>query len=297
MAEDNGVDRDGLMQAAVEADNSDTPLPADTTTETKAKDETPESADTPGDKPENKETPKQDGSLEKDGAKKSKFAAENERKTRTWAEINAEREAIKAEKAEIQRMKAEAEEQRKEWAQKKSEAQAVQVKDEHGYTAEDYERAAKEFRENDEWKHAEAATARAQKLRQEAAKQQFTTEFNKVWSGLAKDNPDLGNPSSELFKAVQDVMTKNRVLQSFPEGVRYATEWVKLTGRVKDYDTVKTELEKAKQQLEELNKKLAPSGGRVLESKSDGEVPFEKMTPDQRSAKLMKLAKEADGIE
>lgn len=300
MAEET-TDRDGLMQAALAADETDTPLPADASVESgvesavgaEQEGETPPEP-TQGDESEKKEAPPKSadgGSLKaEDTAKKSKYAAESDRRVKTWQEINAEKERIKAEREQWLKEKAD-------WEKQRAEAHPVSVKDEHGYTAEDYEKAAKNFEEEGEHKLAKSATERAQKLRHQGMVQEFNKKFSETWTGLVKEHPELGNQASEQFKAVQEVMSKNKVLQTFPEGVKYAVEWVKMQSRTKDYDTVKTELEKAKQQLEALNKKLAPTGGRVLESKAEGEVPFEKMNPDQQRSYLNRMAREADGIE
>ena len=107
------------------------------------------------------EAPKQEKKQE------SRFAQENARKAKTWEQINAEKEAIKAEKEALRR-------EREEWGKQREQSKIAETnsyRDEKGYTAEDYEAAAKEFEADGDSQLAKAARAKAEGVRKIAGEQ------------------------------------------------------------------------------------------------------------------------------
>jgi hypothetical protein len=108
--------------------------------------------------PEAKAEKKTEQKTEKD--KSSKFAQEQNRKAKTWEQINAEKEALKAEREAVRR-------EREEWGKQREQSKAAETssfRDEKGYTAEDYEAAAKEFDADGDSQLAKAARAKANVL-------------------------------------------------------------------------------------------------------------------------------------
>lgn len=215
------------------------------------------------------------------------YEKERRRLDKSWKKLEAEKDAIRKDRETI-----EAEKKKIEDARAKAPApKTTPEKPKHnGYTAEDYEEAAKEFRA--EGKESEAATAerRAKELRAKEAEQAkeaggdhggefiqlptggritadeqkaMTDEWNANLHLLGKENPELTQDGAPLRATVAELLKTHPILHSHGSGIFYAVEVAKL--KIAAAESVKlqsrvTELETENKQLKELTS-LSPSGG------------------------------------
>lgn len=238
--------------------------------------------------PDKSSLPEADAKAEKpaqDAANKSKFARERERREKTWAEINAEKESIKAEKEAVKT-------ERERWLRERQEAESrikqtaeTVERDGHGYSVADYERAAKQFKEEGDAEMAGRAESAASQLKSKAAEtatRAKVEQFQKAWGeNIAKaeeKEPDLKNPQSELHKEVVAVLQNFPLLQQVPDGVLKALEAVKIQRRAAQADKHEAEAKKLKLELDGLQKKLSVNGGApsepLAEEKSFDAMPL-----------------------
>lgn len=222
---------------------------------------------------------------------KSKFAQERERKDKTWEQINAEKETLKKERETLAK-------EREEWKKQAAEKPAP-FRDEKGFTAEDYLKAAEKFKADGDQEMAAAAQQKAQQLQFQAQKQDFDRKWTANWDKLAEQHPELKDFKSPMFLGIKAIMNQFPILKLSPDGILYAMKAYQIEERTKGFDSVTAENKTLKQQLDELQKKLSLPGGKALSSGAGaaGEAKaFEKMTMDEQHAHLQKLAAEADGI-
>jgi len=171
--------------------------------------------------PEAKAEKKTEPKAEKD--KSSKFAQEQNRKAKTWEQINAEKEALKAEREAVRR-------EREEWSKQREQSKTAETssfRDEKGYTAEDYEAAAKEFEADGDSQLAKAARAKADGVRKAATERQQKAQqekFAKAWSDsyarLSEKETWLKDQNSPEYKRTVELLQKVPMLTSMPDGSR-----------------------------------------------------------------------------
>lgn len=228
-----------------------------------------------------------------DDKEKSKWAKNEERKGKTWEEINAQKAELAREKEAIAKAKAEVEAARK--------APADQAyRDEHGNTAADYRAVEKQLRAKGENAQADAAAelaatvagkesqARAQQAQQEAAQ-----GWAKNFAALQEKHADLKKQDSDLYKETLKVIQEFPLIAQRPDGINYAVRAAELNLQSKDTENTKAENAKLKAQIEALNKKLSIGGGAptspVPEAKS-----FADMSNKDQGAYLLERAQQAD---
>jgi hypothetical protein len=195
------------------------------------------------------------------------------------------------------------------------------IKDQHGFTAAQYEKYAEEAEKRGKFDLADEAKAAAKALReqeQQASQQRGqpdagadlfhdakpderpgTPEFNAAWQRHlqelegSKEFADLKNRDSALFKTTAGILHAQPRLSMFNDGIRLAAEIARMkldAGAVPD---LRTKLEEANKELEKLRKATSPgaSGG---ESRGAAAKPFEEMTTAEQEAHLKKAAAEVD---
>lgn len=212
--------------------------------------------------------------VSKEEKAKTQKASNEERKGKTWQEINAEKEALKAEKARI-------EAERQEIARLREEAQKAKLedaplRDENNLTAEDYrkfaEKAAKEGNEDD----AKAAKAladqldkRSADLKAQRAQEQYVAKFNATCNELVKDNPELNDTNSDLYKetaALYNNPEMAAVFRAKPEYIRFAVQAAKLNIKARTFEKTESEFKKLQSEYDKLSKKLAIGSGQPTPS-------------------------------
>jgi len=245
--------------------------------------------------PEVKAEKKTEPKAEKD--KSSKFAQEQNRKAKTWEQINAEKEAIKAEKEALRR-------EREEWGKQREQSKAAETnsfRDEKGYTAEDYEAAAKEFDADGDTQLAKAARTKAegvrksasqqaQKVQQERMAKQWADNYNR----LADKEPWLKDQSSAEYKRTVEILQRVPFLTGMPDGLVHAVELMKLQDTAGKAQSLESENKALKEQLEKLQQKTAigksiPAGQLKAEEKD-----FSRLSLKEQREALMRASREFD---
>jgi len=234
---------------------------------------------------------------EKPKDQKSKFAQDQNRKTKTWEQINAEKEAIRAEREAVRR-------EREEWSKQREQSTVADTnsfRDEKGYTAEDYEAAAKEFDADGDSQLAKAARAKADGVRKTVSvkQQQVQQErFNKSWADnygrLSEKEVWLKDQSSPEYKRTVELLQRVPFLTAMPDGLVHAVELMKLQDTAGRYQSVEAENKALKEQLNKLQQKTAigksvPAGQLKAEEKD-----FSKLSQKEQRDALMRATREFD---
>lgn len=238
--------------------------------------------------------PSPDAPKAKTGDRKEK---ETQRLEKTWQAVNAEKEKLAAERAEIERLRAEAQQAQQ---QPQQPQQPDAIRDNTGRTAADYKEAAKMLRDEGEDSLAELADKKAAELEQaeqQAQQQQSIEQAKAAWmdsvNNTLKERPELADPNHELSQAVKALIEKNPGFVHLPNGFALAAEVAasKLAaGRVA---ALESEAKELRTQLETERKKLAPAGGSASFGKP-GAKNLEQLPPSQRRAQLLAMAAELD---
>ena len=245
--------------------------------------------------PEAKAEKKTEQKTEKD--KSSKFAQEQNRKAKTWEQINAEKEALKAEREAVRR-------EREEWGKQREQSKAAETssfRDEKGYTAEDYEAAAKEFEADGDSQLAKAARSKADGVRKAATERQQKVQqekFAKAWSDsfsrLSEKETWLKDQSSPEYKRTVELLQKVPMLTSMPDGLVHAVELMKLQDTAGKAQSIEAENKALKEQLNKLQQKTAigksvPAGQLKAEEKD-----FSKLSLKEQREALLKASRAFD---
>lgn len=290
---DSGVDIDSRETAEAPTETT-APEPTESRTENPAKAEvTGDAADTDAQPAEAPQKETKQGEQKKE----SKFAQEQARKTKTWETINAEKQALKAEKEALARERDEWQKQRQQTEAKASET----YRDEAGFTADDYEKAAKEFEADGDKDLAKAASKKAAEARKAAGEHQNKVQqerFNKAWEDtyvrLSDKEPDLKDPNSDLYKSTVDLIGRFQILRAAPDGLAHAVEIVKLQQSAARSQSLDAENKSLKEQLDKLQKKTAIGKGTATQPLKAEETDFAKMPIKEQRERLMKAAREFD---
>ena len=276
--------------------------PATDTASTKSSDDAAEApaeqTETVEDKPkEATEEPQKDAeepSEEKPKSKYSRAKKSQERANKSWKEINAEKERVKAEKAELDKQKAEFEAQ-------KSDAfsEIQQRKDSAQFAPEDYEQIAQEYREEGRDDLAEMALTKAKTARETieqqkvlAAQRTVMEQWEANLSQQVKDNPELKDQDSELYKYTSELLDRKKILATYPEGISDAVEAAKAFIKAKRVDDLEAENSKLQKELKELNEKTQLNGSTVDQSERD--ESFRDLSPEKQRNELLRMVKDAD---
>ena len=234
---------------------------------------------------------------EKPKDQKSKFAQDQNRKTKTWEQINAEKEAIRAEREAVRR-------EREEWSKQREQSSVADTnsfRDEKGYTAEDYEAAAKEFDADGDSQLAKAARAKADGVRKSVSvkQQQVQQErFTKTWADnfnkLSEKETWLKDQSSNEYKRTVELLQRIPILTTLPNGLAHAVELMKLQDTAGRYQSVEAENKALKEQLNKLQQKTAigksvPAGQLKTEEKD-----LSRLSQKEQRDALMRAAREFD---
>jgi chromosome segregation ATPase len=250
------------------------------------------------DKPEEAaEEPVKDAEEPSEEQSKSKYSRakkSQDRANKSWKEINAEKDRVKAEKAELDKQKAEFEAQKND-----AFSEIQQRKDAAQFTPEDYELIAQEYQEEGRDDLAKLATEKAQTARETIEQQKVLAAQRTVmeqWelnlSQNVKDNPELKDQDSELYKYVSELLDRKKILATYPEGINDAVEAAKAFMKANRVDELETENSKLQKELKELNEKTQLNGSTV--DQSGRSESFDRLTPSRQRNELLKMVKDAD---
>jgi hypothetical protein len=259
--------------------------------QTEEQSSTEETPDNQG--PETKKAEKHDEqSTEEQSQEESKYAKarkEEERRDRSWKKLEEEKAALRAEKEQY-------EQDRSQIATEK--AKAKEYRDPNGYTAEDYEKFAKE---TDDPSLAEEASKRAEKLRGEASEirnKVAQDEFIKGWKDnleyLLEKDPELKNEESNIGRDLKRILAERPVFSTSPDGIKHAYEFAKAMQSASLVSGLKDQLNKLTAENERLNKLTAVSGSGPSQKVSPRTLL--EMSSSEQDRTLERLAAEADGV-
>ena len=307
---DESISADGLLalardhDAGVDIDSQpreSSPTPSETaSTEQESSNEVTASKEFDGGEKEvstKSETESKATSKTEPKEKSSKFAQEQNRKAKTWEQINAEKEALKAEREAVRR-------EREEWTRSREQSKATETnshRDEKGYTAEDYEAAAKEFEADGDSQLAKAARAKADNVRKAAGERQQKVQqeqFQKSWAEnygkLSEKEAWLKDQNSSEYKRTVELLNNFPLLTATPDGLVHAVEIVKLQNAAERAQSMEAENKSLKEQLNKLQQKTAigksvPAGQLKAEEKD-----FSKLSLKEQREALMRATREFD---
>ncbi len=292
---DAGVDIDSQPAEQTQNTNESASVEQESSNEVTASKESDGGEESVSAKSESESKAKQKEEKPKD--QKSKFAQEQQRKAKSWEQINAEKEAIKAEREAVKR-------EREEWSKQREQSTAAEsnsFRDDKGYTAEDYEAAAKEFDADGDTQLAKAARAKADGVRKAAgAKQQQVQQerFNKSWAEnygrLSEKEVWLKDQSSPEYKRTVELLQRVPFLTAMPDGLVHAVELMKLQDTAGRSQSLESENKALKEQLSKLQQKTAigksvPAGQLKTEEKD-----FSRLSMKEQRDALMRASREFD---
>jgi len=107
-----------------------------------------------------------------------------------------------------------------------------------------------------------------------------------------KDNPELKDQDSELYKYVSELLDRKKILATYPEGINDAVEAAKAFIKANRVDDLETENSKLQKELKELNEKTQLNGSTV--DQSGRSESFDRLTPSRQRNELLKMVKDAD---
>jgi len=236
---------------------------------------------TEGEAPEVKEQPK------------SKWAKNEERKTSSWKHINAEKEEIKRQREELLKVAEELKGRQADLNDGKA------YRDEKGFTAEDYDNAAKRLKEEGDDDLASDAKERAKEVRSEGEKSQQERQAKKHWDVFEGKRQELMQKHSELQKPDSELTQRaNAILQQHPSmanavGLEKAVEIAQLQMKAAGAEQSETQVKELTNKLNKLEKKMSVSGGFTSE-KVDGGRSFDDLSEKEQEAHLLKAAMNFD---
>ena len=192
----------------------------------------------------------------------SKYEKNRRRQSEAWEKINSQKEEAKKREAELEKREKELEEQHQKIAANKG------YRDEDGHSADDFEKAAKEFDQEGESDLAAAARKRAEEYRgreKEAQEQSSRAEVEEIRKNqqneLREKHPELNDPNSELFKEVASLMATYPVLQFDPYGLKAAVDVAQLRQNSKEADSLRERVGELEQLVNKYEKKTSVGGG------------------------------------
>ena len=225
--------------------------------------------------------------------KKSKWEKNEERKTSSWKQINAEKEEIKRQREALLK---EAEELK---SRKVDLDEGKAYRDEKGFTAEDYENAAKRLKEEGDDDLASDAVNRAKEVRAEGDKAQQQMVAKKHWNAfeskrqeLMQKHSELSKPDSELTQKANAILTEHPSMQS-AAGLEQAVKIAQLQIKAAGAETSEAQVKELTDKLTKLEKKMSVSGGFTNE-RVDGERSFDDLSDAEQTEYLRRAAMEAD---
>ena len=237
---------------------------------------------TEGEAPEAQEQPK-----------KSKWEKNEERKASSWKQINAEKEEIKRQREALLK---EAEELK---SRKVDLDEGKAYRDEKGFTAEDYENAAKRLKEEGDDDLASDAIDRAKEVRAEGNKAQQKIAAKKYWDAfeskrqeLMQKHSELSKPDSELTQKANAILTEHPSMQS-AAGLEQAVKIAQLQIKAASAESSEAQVKELTDKLTKLEKKMSVNGGFTNE-RVDGERSFDDLSEEEQTEYLRRAAMEAD---
>lgn len=229
-------------------------------------------------------------------AGKSRYQKAQERQQNSWAELNAGKDALKAEQNALRL-------DREEFQRKTAEHQAKVEKAEQEFSPEQYEAAAKDFEAKGKFDLAELAKSKADELRKNppAQREQKAAALvegqKKEWALKAGvDFPEVARTNSPLQLRVAQLFKEEPDLKSHPKGIYVAARIASLEAAAASVSTLKSqngvqekELGQLRAKVKELEALTAP-GGPGSATVLPGEKSFEQKSDSEQFQELTEQA-------
>ena len=245
----------------------------------------PESSLTEGETPE-----------EEDEPQKSKWAKNEARKSKSWKDINSQKEELKREREELEAMKGQLHERQTDMDDGRA------YRDDKGFTAEDYENAAIRLREEGDDDLAKDAELRAKEVLEEGKKadnnralKEAQSQWEAVRDDLYKEMPELKDNNSELTQTANGILKEHPDLMYLPngQGLRHAVQVAKWKVAASKTDKSQAEVKELTDKLNKLEKKMSVGGG-FTSDKLDGDKTFDDLSMEEQEDYLLKAAGQLD---
>ena len=225
---------------------------------------------------------------------KSKWAKSEERKNNSWKQINAEKEEIKRQREELLSVANEIKTQKQDIDEGKA------YRDEHGFTAADYEKAAEKAELDGDYDEATDAREVAKQVKSEGEKATKEREAKKYWSGveskrqsLMHEHTELQDSNSELTKTANALFEQYPHLRNSVEGLESTVKIAKLQMTASGADKSKAQVKELTDKLTKLEKKMSVNGGFTSE-KLNGEKTFDDLSDREQEEYLRRAAMSLD---
>ncbi|HVX56969.1 MAG TPA: hypothetical protein VHA37_04505 [Candidatus Saccharimonadales bacterium] len=214
----------------------------------------------------------------------SRYAKNQERLKGTWAQVNAEKDALKREREDLER-------QRQEFQTEREQA-------EQQFSPEAYETAAQKFEKEGKFDLAELAKKKAEELRKNPPKpgerakaaQARTEAQRKEWALKAGvDFPDVAKDNSPLQVRVAQLLQEEPDLKAHPKGIYMAARLASLEATAASVPDLKAKLAQAEAKVKEFEELTAP-GGEGAATRAAGEKTFEQKSEEEQFAELTQQA-------
>ena len=245
----------------------------------------PESSLTEGETPE-----------EEDEPQKSKWAKNEARKSKSWKDINSQKEELKREREELEAMKGQLHERQTDMDDGRA------YRDDKGFTAEDYENAAIRLKEEGDDDLAKDAELRAKEVLEEGKKadnnralKEAQSQWEAVRDDLYKEMPELKDNNSELTQTANGILKEHPDLMYLPngQGLRHAVQVAKWKVAASKTDKSQAEVKELTDKLNKLEKKMSVGGG-FTSDKLDGDKTFDDLSMEEQEDYLLKAAGQLD---
>jgi len=229
----------------------------------------------------------------------SKWAKNRARQEKTWNAINERKTEQDKRESELVELQQDLERQREKLADQ------TEYRDAEGYTAQDYEGAAKEFKESGEEQFAREAGEKASEVREK--ERVYKTESkvksdremadktrDKVMAGLLNKHPELKDANSELTTVSNAILQQYPILQYDPHGPQYAVDVAQLRLKAQKAENLESELGDLTEKYEKLEKKTAVTGGFTPEKPDGAPAGFDDLPSEDQEKYLRDAAHNAD---
>jgi hypothetical protein len=211
---------------------------------------------------------------------------EHERRDRSWQKLEEEKNLLRRDREAVE-------------IERRRTNQTAAPRDESGYSADDYEIAARSFEENGDPELAGRARSRAQTLRHtaqtraaEGEAQEFRAKWQETINKVVEERPELRDVNSDLGRKVATALRTHPHFSYTPEGFRRAVEHVELQEKAASLPGLHTEVERLKTENQRLNRLTSVGGSGVMHR--PGSASFDQMTRAEQEAELTHAAEAAD---
>ena len=229
-----------------------------------------------------------------DEKKQSKYAKNQARLNRTWADVNADKEQLKEATAQLQKQAQELDTQRQQLAAQNG------YRDDKGVTAEDYEDAAVRLDNEGDTGLAKDAREKAKELKTESEQAKinsFKAERDQAWEvkrqELMNNNPELRDNSKPITQKAMSLLQQFPSLTSGPDGLELSVQMAKLALESDNSKESAAKFDELQQKYNKLEKKTSVQGGFTAE-KLDGARSFEEMDMESQEKYLIAAAMHLD---